>query len=438
MLILQLLVSAALVVANGFFVVAEFSLARVRPTQLLEWEREGKPGASSVRHAVERLDAYLSACQLGITTASLGLGAIGERALRDLLEPALGDLGVAGSVGLAGALGFGLITLAHVVAGELAPKSVAIARTEQAALKAAPAMRVFYTVTRPFVNLLNAMGNLVLKPFGIPPAREVGHAPPTEDELHQLIREAARHGLIDHDERLLAENALTFDDLRVRQIMVPRRKLPYVTTDMDVRAVVDRIRQTGLPRLPLCEPGGGLDAPVGLLHVKDLVIVLAEGTDVFSLESVARPLERVFDAMLVDELLAHMRRRGHEFVLVADERDTIVGGVALENIIDVIVGELEPEFDAGALAQMRYENGTLVASGSAFIHAIGRLLGVELADIHQATVGGAMIERLGRVPEPGDVVEVDGLRLEVTDVQDGRVKKVRIAPVAANGAPTSH
>jgi CBS domain containing-hemolysin-like protein len=430
MLIVQLLVSAALVVANGFFVVAEFSLARVRPTQVAEWEREGRPGASSVRHAVERLDAYLSACQLGITMASLGLGAVGERALHDLFEPALGNLGLAGSVGLAGALAFAIITLTHVVAGELAPKSVAIARTEQAALLVAAPMRAFYAATKPFVDLFNGMGNLLLKPFGIPPAREVGHAPPTEDELRELIRESGRRGLIDVDEQLLADNALTFDDLRVRQIMVPRRKLPYVTTDMDVGGVVDRIRQTGLPRLPLCRPEGGLDAPVGLLHVMDLVTVLREGTDVPSPEAIARPLERVLDAMLVDEVLAYMRRRGHEFVLVVDEHDTAVGGVALENIIDVIIGELEHDLDPSALTEMRRENGALLASGSAFIYAVARLLGVDLSDIHHATVAGLVIERLGRVPEPGDVVEADGMRLEVTDVQDGRVKEVRIVPAA--------
>src|SRR4051794_36972458 len=149
MTILQLLVSGGLVVANAFFVVAEFSLTRVRPTQIAEWERKGLAGASSVRHAVEHLDAYLSACQLGITMASLGLGAVGETAFHNLLEPLLGSAARAGSVGLAGALAFGIITLVHVVAGELAPKSVAIARTERTARLVAPVMRVFYVVTRP-------------------------------------------------------------------------------------------------------------------------------------------------------------------------------------------------------------------------------------------------------------------------------------------------
>jgi CBS domain containing-hemolysin-like protein len=434
---LQLLVSAALVAANGFFVVAEFSLTRVRPTQVAEWERKGAPGAASVRHAIEHLDAYLSACQLGITMASLGLGAIGETAFHDLLEPVLGSAARVGSIGLASALAFGIITLVHVVAGELAPKSVAIARTEQAARLVAPPMRLFYTVTRPLVDLFNELGNLLLRPFGIPPAREVGHAPPTEDELHELLREAARHGLIDRDEQLLSQNALTFDDLRVRQIMVPRRKLHYVTTDEDLAAVVDRIRQTGLLRLPLCEPEGGLDSPVGLLHARELIIALADRAQVPSLASLARPLDRVPETLVVDELLRRMRGSGQEFVLVVDEHGTTVGGVGFENIVEVIIGELEDEFDPTVLPEMRREDGALVVSGSAFIYAVGRVLGVKLPEVHQATIGGVVIERLGRLPEPGDVVVLDGLQVEVTDVQDGHVNEVRIVQASSASAPSS-
>jgi CBS domain containing-hemolysin-like protein len=283
------------------------------------------------------------------------------------------------------------------------------------------------------VDLFNELGNLLLRPFGIPPAREVGHAPPTEDELHELLRDSARRGLIDIDEQMLAENALTFDDLRVRQIMVPRRELPYATTDMDVTAVVDHMRRTGALRLPLCEPDGRLDAPVGLLHVKDLLPVLVDGTAVASLESLARALDRVPDAMLVNQLLTHMRRRGQELVLVVDEYDTTVGGIALENVIDVIIGELEHELDPTLLDEIRHENDALVTSGSAFVYAVARVLGVDLRDVYQATIRGVLVERLGRVPEPGDVVEVDGLRLEVAGVHDGHVDEVRIE---RTGSPT--
>src|SRR5829696_3290858 len=175
-----------LVAANGFFVATEFAIARLRPGQVTKWVRDGRPGAKSVQHAIEHIDAYLAACQLGITVASLGLGAVGEPAFHDLLEPVFGEQTRLVGIGLASAVAFSIITIAHVVLGELAPKSAAIARTGPIALLLAPPMRAFYLATKPVVDLFNAMGNLVLKPFGIPPASEAGHAPHSEDELRQL------------------------------------------------------------------------------------------------------------------------------------------------------------------------------------------------------------------------------------------------------------
>src|SRR3954466_1478742 len=155
-----------LVAANGFFVAVEFGIARLRPTQAAEFARRGRPGAKSVLHAVEHIDSYLSACQLGITICSLGLGALGEPAFHDALEPLLGDAAQVAGIGLASALAFTIITTLHVVLGELAPKSAAIARTPPVVLTLTPAMRAFYAATKPLVDLFNGMGNLILKPFG--------------------------------------------------------------------------------------------------------------------------------------------------------------------------------------------------------------------------------------------------------------------------------
>ena len=176
----DLVLALALVLANAFFVAAEFAIARLRPTQVFELARDRRPGARSAQHAVEHIDSYLSACQLGITLASLGLGAVGERAFHGLLEPLLGDNARIAGFGLASAIAFLIITMLHVVLGELAPKSAAISRTVPIALALAPIMRGFYFVTKPLVDLFNGLGNLVLKPFGIPPASEAGHAPHSE------------------------------------------------------------------------------------------------------------------------------------------------------------------------------------------------------------------------------------------------------------------
>jgi magnesium and cobalt exporter, CNNM family len=206
-MLLDLLVALALLFANALFVASEFALARLRPTQVAELERERRVGARSLRHAAAHLDAYLAACQLGITIASIGLGVVGETAFEELLAPLLGPEAELAGIALGAALAFALITLLHVVVGELAPKSVAISRTTDTPLRVVPAMRVFYLATKPLVDLFNGLGNLLLRPFGIPPAREVGHAPHSEGELLELLAESREHGLIDGRRAVLVVGA---------------------------------------------------------------------------------------------------------------------------------------------------------------------------------------------------------------------------------------
>lgn len=193
-MVLQLLAALLLVAANGFFVATEFAVTRLRPTQVDEFERQGRPGARSVRHAIDHLDAYLAACQLGITVASLGLGVIGEPAFAHLLESVFGpELAILG-LPVAVIVAFSIITLLHVVVGELAAKSLAIAVVERTSLMVAPPMRIFYLATKPVVDLFNGMGNLLLRPFGIPPASEVGHDPHTETSSGRSSARAGRRG----------------------------------------------------------------------------------------------------------------------------------------------------------------------------------------------------------------------------------------------------
>jgi CBS domain containing-hemolysin-like protein len=234
---LELIVALLLVVANGFFVATEFGVARLRLTEAIEMERAGRPGSRSVRHAVEHIDAYLAACQLGITLSSIGLGVIGKPAFEELLSPLLGDGASVGGFGVAATLAFLVITLLHVVVGELAPKSVAISRTRRTALLVAPWMRVFYLATKPVVDIFNGMGNLLLKPFGVPPASEAGHAPHSENELRALLRQSQDEGLIGRDDRELTENVFAFGDRRVRESMTPRPEIDFVTTGASIDEV---------------------------------------------------------------------------------------------------------------------------------------------------------------------------------------------------------
>jgi CBS domain containing-hemolysin-like protein len=430
----DLVLALALVLANAFFVAAEFAIARLRPTQLAELVRERRPGARSAQHAVEHIDSYLSACQLGITLASLGLGAVGEQAFHTLLEPLLGDNARIAGFGLASAFAFLIITMLHVVLGELAPKSAAISRTVPVALVLAPLMRGFYFATKPLVDVFNGLGNLVLKPFGIPPASEAGHAPHSEDELRLLLRESREGGLIERDEQRLSEAALVFGDRRAREVMTPRSRIDYVTTADTPGEVAEKAIRSGHTRLPLCEPDRGLEGAIGVINVKDLLPIAFGRTEV-DVRSLARPIARVAESSRVDEVLREMLRDRRHLALVLDEHGTVVGLITLEDILEELVGEIEDEFDPGARELMRVEDGALRIDGAAPLRPVAERLGARVEGPHEATVGGHLIEELGRVPEPGEIVDLGGVQVQVVAVDDTRVTALRVPPATATSPP---
>ncbi len=424
-MVFDAIVAVVLVLANGFFVAAEFALTRLRPTQVSELEHAGRAGVSSVRHGVEHIDAYLAACQLGITIASIALGVIGKPAFEALLQPVFGGAASAAGTAVAATLAFSLITLLHVVVGELAAKSLAIARTTSTALLVAPWLRVFYVITKPVVDLLNGMGNLLLRPFGIPPARESGHAPHTEQELRSLLAQSRALGLIEPGEHHIAERGFEFADRRVREVMRPRGEIEFVTADDSVRDAARRAIRVGHTRLPVCTPDRGLDAPLGLVHAQDLLEAILERPDV-PLEQLMRPLNRVSEATLISELLAQMRHERRHMALVADEHGTTVGLVTLEDVLEELVGEIEDELDVEPPWPIIREAGQLTVAGTTPIHELEVELGAQLPDTHEDTIGGHVIELFGRLPEVGETIQLDGYVVEVTELGDATIQTLRI------------
>jgi CBS domain containing-hemolysin-like protein len=379
-----------------------------------------------VAHAVEHIDSYLSACQLGITMASLGLGALGEPAFHDLLEPVLGDAATIGGFGLAAAGAFLIITTLHVVVGELSPKSLAIARTAPVVLALAPPMRAFYLSTKPLVDLFNAMGNLLLKPFGVPPASEAGHQPHSEDELRQLLRESSREGLIEREEQELSEAALVFGDTRAREVMKPRGEIDLVLTTDSPRTIAERAIATGRTRLPLCEPDRRLESAVGVVNAKDLLPLIFEDTESIDVSRLARPLAHVSESARVDEVLREMRERRVHLALVHDEHGTVIGLLTMEDILEELVGEIEDEFDPDRAELFHDQNGRLWVNGEAPIRALAARLDFELEGHHETTVGGYLSEQLARVPETGELVECHGHRFEILAVDETRITEVAV------------
>jgi len=421
---LRILAALGLVALNAFFVATEFAITRVRLSQVVELERQGKPGAKAARRAVEQIDAYLAACQLGITIASIGLGALAEPAFEHLLEPLVGAIAPGVSVGLSLALSLAIVTMLHVVLGELAPKSLAIARTTRTVLWVARPMRAFYLVTKPVVDAFNWLGNLVLRPFGIPPAREVGHTPHTEDELRMLLAQSVNEGLIKSYEREFAENVLVFGDLRARQVMVPRSDIDYLVVGESIEEAVRRASGSLHTRLPLCEADGGLDATVGAVNFKELLRLALDGATA-ELADLARPLTRVSESMLVDQVLREMRKRRQHMALVVDEFGTTVGLVTLEDILEEIVGEFEEEEDGEHPAEIRREGDALVCAGTAPLGEVEDELGIDMETAGEATIGGHVVELLGRIPEAGEVVQVEGLPVSITAVDEARIVELR-------------
>lgn len=420
-----LVVALLLVAANGFFVAVEFAIARLRPTQVDEWLAERRPGAKSAHHAVTHIDAYLAACQLGITLASLGLGVVGEPAFHHLVEPLFGEDSRIAGIAVGSAIAFFIITLLHVVLGELSPKSLAISRTGPTALLLVPIMRVFYLATKPVVDFFNFLGNLVLRPFGVPPASEAGHTPHSEDEIRGLLRQSSEGGLIDAEETSFSENALLFGDRRAREIMVPRPEIDWISTENTAREAADLAIATGRTRLPVGEPEGGLDAAVGVLNVKDLIAPAQRGQDV-CVRDLVRELARVAESERLDEVLHTLRRQRQHIALVLDEHGTVVGLLTLEDVMEEIVGEIQDEFDPVETEYVRRENGSWRIDGATPPRLVAERLGLEFGEMHEATIGGHLVEELGRVPAAGETVVLEGRPVEVLGADETRVTELRI------------
>jgi CBS domain containing-hemolysin-like protein len=284
-------------------------------------------------------------------------------------------------------------------------------------------MRAFYLVTKPLVDLLNGMGNLVLRPFGIPPASEAGHAPHSEDELRTLLRESREGGLLGADEQRLSDAALVFGDLRAREVMLPRADIASVRTE-DLSEVVATAIESGHTRLPVVPPDGGLDEALGVINVKDL-LPAAAGGDV-DLRDIVRPLPRVHEATRVDELLRTLRGQRQHIALVVDEHGTVVGLLTLEDLLEELVGDIQDEYDPEAERLIRADGDALRIDGEAPLRIVTERLDLALDDPHEATIGGHVVEELGRVPREGEVVELHGVRFEVVAATDTQVEELRV------------
>ncbi|HEX4744434.1 MAG TPA: hemolysin family protein [Candidatus Limnocylindria bacterium] len=414
---------------NAFFVAAEFAIVRVRATQLDELAAGGSARAKLGAHIADHIDSYLSACQVGITGASLALGIVGEPAVAKLIEPLFGWLLERSETAfhfVSFAIAFAIITYLHIVVGEQAPKYLAIQRALPTTLWSAHPLHYFYRVLYPFIWSVNTSANALLRRVGIKPGEDLeAHS---EEELKMLVAVSTRKGILQESERVLVGNALDFADTYVRQVMIPRTEMVAVPDDTPIGGLFEMARQHPFTRYPVFR--GDLDHIVGVVHLKDLVSREPHGG---TAADVMRGVPIVPETMRLDQALAEFRRQRTQLAIVADEFGGTAGLITVEDIIEELVGDVQDEFDREVPQFVPESNGTYLIDGLAPLDALRERLAVDLDDEPYDTVGGLVFGRLGRVAKVGDAIQVAGWRFDVTAVDGRRVARVRVRrqPVAS-------
>jgi CBS domain containing-hemolysin-like protein len=435
--LLKLAAVLLLVLANGFFVASEFSLVGVRKSRVAALVEQGNRRARTLMRALEHLDWYISATQLGITLASLGLGWIAEATLAQMLTPVFqvvlpGPASAVAAHSVAVAVAFSLITFLHIVLGELAPKTLALERTERVALAVARPMEVFYRVFKAPIWLLNHSGILVIRLFGLRASAEYA-ASYTEEELRQVIAISHKSGHLIEDERQLIDNVFEFTESTVESVMVPRTEIEGLDADLTPTEMLEVFEQTGYSRMPVYR--GSLDNIIGIMLHKDVSRVVRRGAGV-KLEQLARPAVFLPTSMRLNDALRSLRRSGAHMALVVDEHGGVEGLVTIEDLVEEIVGDIRDEHDEIAVRQIiEQPDGSFTVTGGLSIRDANRRLdlGLPEADSYH-TVAGFMMARAGRLLSPGESVDYSGLRLTVISAARNRIVEARIERMKDQGA----
>jgi putative hemolysin len=440
---------AFFILANSFFVAAEFALVSVRETRIQQLITLGRPGARTVLQLKHSIDEFLPAVQFGVTLASLALGWIGEPAIADILLrfgsewlPAGSTHALAYANTIAIILSFALITYFEVLLGELVPKSLALQRTERIALAVAGPMDVFIRLTRPAVKLMNHSATLVLRLFRAPLSGEGAvHSP---EELKLIATSTRRMGLLPVFQEEIIHRAIELNHVTVREIMTPRGKIFSLRADLSIEQASARIIEEQHSRVPVYDPAGGPEHIIGAVYSKDIsrlmhfrAVALGLGgsrDSTLTLRQVMREIAVVPETKLAAELLQEFQERRRQIAVVVDEFGSTVGIVTAEDALEQIVGELEDEFDIASRTSNLSNNGVLSLDGSTTLRDLStqlrwtfpRAAGVE-------TLAGFLLVQLGHIPQVGEALDFDGRRYTVAEMAGNRIARVNIETLAPSG-----
>jgi magnesium and cobalt exporter, CNNM family len=420
-----------LVAVNGLFVAAEFALVRTRRGRIETLAKEGESGAEEVLEQIERIDESLSACQVGITMASIGIGFLGEPALADLIEPLIdGPVGHGVATGLSLAIAFTLATSLHISVGEQVPKLLAISRPETTARYLARPVALFRDVSAPFTLALTGIANAIVRLFGVNP-RELSEQHSTDEDVKDIIRSSAKGGTLDPGEAVMLGGVFHLHEQEAREVMTPIPAVVTVNADEPVEEALRKCVSSGHTRLVAVEDDNP-DKVRGVVHNNSLVrLYMNAGADA-SLEPAIREVPVFPETKALDDLLAELQRQRSSLGVVSDEYGRTVGIVTVEDILEEVVGEIEDETDPRATSLRRLTDGDWYVRGHV---PLGDLedAGIALPVASDAfnSIGGYVFSELGRLPKRGDKIIANGYELRVESVRENRIVAVRIHSVTA-------
>lgn len=411
-MIFDILLTFFLVALNGFFVAAEFAIVKVRYSQIELRAQKGNRIAGVAQNILNNLDSYLSATQLGITLASLGLGWIGEPVVSKLLMALFRTVGLEMSEDLAHSIAlpvaFALITVLHIVFGELAPKSIAIRKPEETTLALSLPMRLFFILFRPAIWILNGFANFILKSIGIPPADE--HEAHSADELRLLVKQSQKSGAIKEDNYQIIQNAFNFSELTAQQVMVPRKNIFALDIDTPKEEILKEVLENGYSRIPVYEDD--IDNVLGIVFTKDIFQANILSPD-WKLKDLLRPVQYVYNSTKLNRVLKDFQTKKIHIGLVIDEYGGTEGIISMEDILEELVGEIQDEYDDETAPVVKNDDGSFTISGIAPLHDVNNFLPVPFPENRQYnTFNGLILNRFGRIPPGNETFVLD--KYEVT------------------------
>lgn len=413
-----------LVFLNGFFVATEFAMVKVRKSRIETLIIQGNKRAKRTLIVVKDLNSYLSACQLGITLASLGLGWVGEPAILRLLMPIFNLFNLPSSIehSIAFIIAFSIITGCHIVFGELVPKSLAIISPEKIALSTAFPLIFFYKLTYPVMWIFNHSTNWILKVFGLSQVDE-HESVHTDEEIKLLVEESYNHGLVDKTELTLVDNIFDFSDKTVKEIMVPRTDITNIFIEDSFDDIIAYTFEEQLTRYPVCKENK--DNVIGFIHIKDLYKQKIEGNNQ-DIRHIIREIKLVPESMLISDLLKIFKKDKVQVALVIDEYGGTSGLVTIEDILEEIVGEIQDEFDEEEDSIIKCEDNSYIVDGKVLIEDITEFLYIDIEDEHIDTIGGWAYAQLDSYPKVNDKFTYKNYEFTILKCNRKRINKLLI------------